>query len=199
MFNNKKDRQLVELVIEFNLTAIGKWLDDNGEIEDIEKIEKNWKDSMIQRYFIDMMPNGQNSDMYFHRGRGVISSNIGGVDCFENAPVSMQNFCRRNKILSLQWGSWRQYISLRVNNKPILLAPLTDLAELYVDGELKKGGYPKDDEQKIKVPISFESAESKQPKAFIEIWRGSPSSQSVGYSSALGSVSASTLNFEVEY
>ncbi|MCR4312539.1 MAG: hypothetical protein NUV56_04625, partial [Candidatus Uhrbacteria bacterium] len=63
MFGSKprEDRRVVELAIEFNLTAIGKWLADSGSIAEIEKMEKDWKDSTIRSYYIDVLPNGQTS------------------------------------------------------------------------------------------------------------------------------------------
>ena len=160
-----------------------------------EKMEKDWKDSVIQSYYIDVLPSGKVSDMYFHRKKGVISNNIGGIDYLENINESSKRFTEKIQVLA--WESWREFLSLRVNKKPILLVPVAEIVELQVNGTLKKGGHPREEEQKIKVPFSFH--DNGQPKELIEILRHSASSRSVGFSNALGSVAASTLNFEVEY
>ena len=83
MFNTKKDRMVVEVTIEFNITAIGEWLKAGGKFEDIDKIKREeyggWKDAVTQKYVIDMLPIGQESNAYYHRGKGVISQNISGI------------------------------------------------------------------------------------------------------------------------
>lgn len=198
MFKPKTDRQIVELAIEFNLSAISKWLDENDEIEDIEKIPKDWgSDAVTLSYYVDILPNGQNSDMYFHRKKGVISGNVGGIDFLENVDKDLEQFLKSSQIKMLSWSPWRQFIGLDVNKKTILLAPVEEIVELQVNRVLKNGGSIKDEEKKIRVPLSFD--DQNNPKEFIEIWRGNASDRSVGFSNALGSVSASTLNFEVEY
>jgi len=199
VFRSKKDRHVVELAIEFNLSAIHEWLDKGGEIKDTEKMAKDWdSDAVIQSYFIDVLPNGNMSDMYFHRRKGIISSNVGGVDYFENVDENLKRFLNNTKIERLSWNYWRTSLGLTANQKPVLCVPLAELAKLQVAGEFEKGGYF-EKAQKIKVPISYESAFENKPKEFIEVWRASNSPRSVGYKNALASVAASTLNFEVEY
>ncbi len=198
MFGSKKDRKIVELVIEFNLDAISRWIADDGEIEDIEKMEKNWKNCLIRTYRIDVLPNGQMSNMYFHREKGLISSNMGGIDFLENTHASMKNFCEKNKIQILGWERWREYLSLRINKKPILLVPIKEFGIIQTGGKLdNQAKILGREERAVQVPISF--SEDGKPKNHIQIWRSSASSESVGYSNALASVSASILNFEVEY
>jgi hypothetical protein len=197
MFGQKKDRKVVELTIVFNLSAISKWLDTNSEIEDIEKLEKDWDgDAVKLSYYIDVLPNGQSGDMYYHRKKGIISGNVSGIDFLENVDQSLKSFLKDNKIHVLAWKPWRQFMRLDVNNKPILLVPIEEIVELQIN-RLKNGGSVRDEEKKIKVPILFN--EQNNPKKFIEIWRGSPSDLSVGFHNALAWVSASSLNFEVEY
>ncbi len=111
---------------------------------------------------------------------------------------NIKSFLKNTNIERLHWNFWRESIILDVNQKSILIAPLAELAKLQGSGKFAKGGYF-EKEQKIKVPISYESATSNQPKEFIEVWRGSNSPRSVGYRNALASVSGSTMNFEVEY
>jgi hypothetical protein len=193
MFGTKKDRGVVALTIEFNLTAIGKWLNDNGETKDIEKMNKFWDEysEVIQRYHIDVLPNGQVSDMYFHREKGVITNVDGGIDYLRNVDNNLKSFLKNTKIEVLAWGSLRQSVSLRVNEKNILFAPVDEIIELQKDRKLKNGKLDLFAEpQKIKVPISFD--DDNQPKEFAEVWRISRSPNSVGYQNALGSVSAST-------
>lgn len=198
MFNTKKDRQIVELCIEFNLTAIDKWLDKSGKVEDIEKIPKDWNsDDVKLSYYIDILPNGQSGDMYFHRKKSVISGNVGGIDFLENVDEELEYYFRDSKIKVLAWRPWRQFIGLDVNKEPILLAPVEEIVELQANGVLKNPGTIKDEDKKIQVPTLFD--DHNNPQRFTEIWRGSASNRSVGFSNALGSVSASTLNFEVEY
>ncbi|MCK5027713.1 MAG: hypothetical protein KAS07_04805 [Candidatus Pacebacteria bacterium] len=198
MFNTKKDRYIIELAIEFNLSAINKWLNKSGKEEDIAKISKDWgNDDVWLNYYIDVLPSGQSSDMYHHRKRGVISNNVGGTDFLENVDQNIEHFLKSSNIKMLAWEPWREFLSLEVNKKLILLAPVEEFVELQVNRVLKNGGSPKDEEKKIKVPISFD--DQNNPEELIEIWRGSASNRSVGFSNALCSISASTLNFEVEY
>lgn len=198
MFNTKKDRQIVELCIEFNLTAIDAWLEAGSIIEDIEKIPKDWNSNDIKlSYYIDVLPNGQNSDMYFHRKKGVMSGNVGGIDYLENVDEDLKYYFKKSKIKVLSWLPWRQFIGLDVNQNAILLAPVEEIVELQTNRVLKNGGSIRDEDKKIRVPILYD--DQNNPKEFTEIWRGSASDRSIGFSNALGSISASTLNFEVEY
>lgn len=203
MFNTKKDRRVVEITIEFNITAIGEWLKSGGKFEEIDKIKRGeyggWGDAVIQKYVIDMLPIGQTSNAYFHRNRGVISQNIGGIDFLENAAEDVKYIARKEaKIGMLSWDMWRGSLGLKVGKNPILITPpLAEVLELEMEGKLSNPGRIGDEDVKIKVPVSF--GDNNQSKELIEVWRGSASDRSLGYSNALGHVSFSALNFEVEY
>lgn len=203
MFNTKKDRRVVEIEIAFNITAIGEWLKAGGKFEDIDKIKREefgaWKDAVTQIYRIDMLPIGQTSDAYFHRNKGVISQNIGGIDFLENAKEDVKYIAEKEaKIGVLQWEIWRGCLGLKANKNLILLTPpLAEVVELEINGGLTNPGSLRDEDVKIKVPTSFD--DQNKPKEFMEIWRGSASKESLGFGNALGHVSFSVLNFEVEY
>ena len=216
MFKSKRDRKIVELVIEFNLGAISKWLTDKGGIEDIEKIDKKCKDCVIRSYRIDVLPNGETNDMYFHREKGLISNSIGGIDYInksnegierfrggtmvglQNVGDSAKRIVEDIKIWSLSWSRWRQFLSLEANKIPILLVPVEEFAILQTGGKLDNHSKTLGREERaIQVPVSF--SDDGKPKDHIEVLRSSASSESVSYHNALASVSASTLNFEVEY
>lgn len=122
---------------------------------------------------IDMFPIGNIDNAYFHRNKGIISQNIGGIDFLENAKED----ANKNLIL--------------------LTPPLAEVVELETKGVLSKLCGVKDEDTKIKVPVSFD--DNNNPKEFMEIWRGSASDRSLGYGNALAHVSFSTLNFEIEY
>ena len=193
---------VVEITIEFNITAIGEWLKAGSKFEDIDKIKREkygvWKDAVTQKYVIDMLPIGQTSDAYFHRNKGVISQNIGGIDFLENANRDVKYIAEQEaKIGVLQWEMWRGCLGLKANENLILLTPpLAEVVELETKGVLSKPGGVRDEDTKIKVPVSFDD---NNPKEFMEIWRGSASNRSLGYGNALGHISFSTLNFEVKY
>jgi len=203
MFNTKKDRRVVEIEIAFNITAIGEWLKAGGKFEDIDKIKREefgaWKDAVTQTYMIDMFPIGNIDNAYFHRNKGVISQNIGGIDFLENANNDIKYIAQKEaKIGILAWEMWRGCLGLKANKNLILLTPpLTEVVELETKGVLSKPGGVRDEDVKIKVPVSFN--DDKSPKEFMEIWRGSASDRSLGYGNGLAHVSFSTLNFEVEY
>lgn len=203
MFNTKKDRRVVEIIIEFNITAIGEWLKGGGKLEDIHKIKREefgaWGDVVTQKYEIDMLPIGQTSNAYFHRNKGVISQNIGGIDYFENDEDAIVLFARKEaKIEVLQWEMWRGCLGFKANKNLIMLTPsLSEVLELEMTGKLSNAGSVRSEDVKIKVPFSFDN--NNMPKEFMEIWRGSASERSVGYGNALVNVAFSTLNFEVEY
>lgn len=200
MFNTKKDRVVVEITLEFNITAIGEWLKNGGKFGDIDKIKPekygNWKNSVVQKYVIDMLPIGQTSNTYFHRNKEVISQNIGGIDFLENAKGDVKYIAEKEaKISMLQWEMWRGCLGLNVNKNLILLTPpLTEVVELETKGVLSNKSV---DDTKIKVPVSFD--DNNNPKEFMEIWRESASDKSLGYGNGLAHISFSTLNFEVEY
>jgi len=195
---------VVEVSIEFNITTIGERLKAGGKFEDIDKIKREKygerKAAVLQKYVIDMLPIGQTNDAYFHRNKGVISQNIGGIDFLENANENVKYIAEKeSKISVLQWEMWHGCLGLKANKNLILLTPpLTEVVELETKGSLSNK--PVDiraEDTKIKVPVSFN--DDKSPKEFMEIWRGSASDRAVGYSNALAHVSFSTLNFEVEY
>lgn len=148
MFNTKKDRRVVEIEIEFNITAIGEWLKAGGKFEDIDKIKREkygaWKDAVTQKYVIDMLPIGQTSNAYFHRNKGVISQNISGFDYLENAKEDIKYIAQKEaKIGKLSWDMWRGCLSLGVESKTersmiFMTPPLTEVIELEATGKLKK-------------------------------------------------------------
>lgn len=225
MFKSKKDRKVLEINIEFNLTAINKWLSENGEIKDIEITSKSWEDCFVRFYNIDVLPNGENSDMYFHREKNIISNNIGGIDYLEGSEsglVRMEknlkyaskfsydeisrddaiNFLKnKNEIHTISWRRWREFISFEINQKPIILVPINEFGILMLEGKLKNtrefGKERKDGEILIDVPVLF--SENDQPTEHIQVLRSSQTGESISYKNALCCVSASTLSFEVEY
>jgi len=207
MFGTKKDRRVVEVTIEFNITAIGEWLKEGGKFEAIDKIKREeygaWGDAVVQKYVIDMLPIGQTSNAYFHRNKGVISQNIGGIDFLENINEEIKYIITKEaKIGMLSWGMWRGCLSLTVQgnkqkNMILLTPPLTEVVELEVNGGITNSGSLKDEDIKIRVPVSFD--DQNKPKEFMDVWRGSASKESLGFGNALGHVSFSILNFEVEY
>lgn len=222
MFKSKKDRQIVEITIEFNLTAINKWLGDDSDIKDIEKIDKNWEDCFVRLYNIDVLPNGENSDMYFHREKNIISNNIGGTDYLEGSEsglIRMEKNVKyvskfsydeisrdeaigflknKNEIHTISWRRWREFISFEINQKPILLVPIEEFGILMLGGKLNNESKTIGREERfIDVPVLF--SENNQPTEQIKVLRSSSTNDSVGYSNALCSVAASTLSFEVEY
>lgn len=200
MFNIEKNSHVVELVIEFNLTAISKWLDSNCKIVDIEQIEYNYKNTIIQSYYIDVLPNRPYNNMYFHRNKGVVSNNVGGIDHLENVNKDIKQFIKQSasKIQIIEWGYWFEYLFLHVNGKPILLVPIEEFQILQNGGILKNQSKKLGREKRlIEVPVSFKKDGT--ATEHIQIWRNSSSSKSVGYNNTLGSVAASTLSFEVEY
>ncbi len=210
MFNTKKDRRVVEITIEFNITAIEEWLKAGGKFEDIDKIKREkygaWKDAVTQKYVIDMLPIGQTSNAYFHRNKGVISQNIGGIDFLENANGDVKYIAEEEaKISVLQWDMWRGCLRLVANKNLILLTPpLIEVVEIETTGKLKEhekasGDLRKAMTEEIEIDVPYSFDDNNNPKEFMKIWRGSASHRSLGYGNALGHISFSTLNFEVEY
>lgn len=225
MFKSKKDRRVVDLTIEFNLTAINRWLSSSGDIKDVEKIEQGherWEDCFVRLYNIDVLPNGESSDMYFHREKNIISNNIGGIDYLEGSEAGLtrmeknikyvskfsydetsryeiSDFLKnKNEIHTISWKRWREFLSFEINNKPILLVPIEEFGILMKGGKLNNESKTLGGEKRlIDVPILF--SENNQPTEHVKISRTSNSSDSVGYSNALCSVGASALSFEVEY
>ena len=214
MFNTKKDRRVVEVTIEFNITAIGGWLKAGGKFKDIDKIKREkygaWGDAVTKKYVIDMLPIGQTSNAYFHRNKGVISQNISGFDCLENAKEDIKYIAQKEaKIGKLSWDMWRGCLGLNVQGKTersmiLLTPPLTEVVELERTGRIGRHEKATTDivkaiteEIEIDVPYSFD--DNNNPKEFMKVWRGSASDRSLGYGNALAHVSFSTLNFEVEY
>lgn len=192
MFNTKKDREVINITIEFNLSAISLWLKKNGEIQDIETTEKFWGANIVkQSYFIDVIPNGKRSDSYFHRNKSTISSNIDGIDYFDNSNEGIKRFVKDNNIQSLSWAYWGEHICLYVNKKPIIFTPLFEFLQLQELGSLSNPNIGLANE-KIKVKTPLES------KNFIEIWRTCLSSRAVGYHNVLGTVHGAT-GFRIQY
>ncbi len=200
MFNAKKDRMVVEITIEFNITAIGKWLKGGGRFEDIDKLKRDWDGALIQKYVIDMLPIGQTSNAYFHRNKGIISQNITGFDYLESANEDIRIHLKiePSNIANLGWDMWRGRLLLKTRDKLLLMTPpLTEVVELETTGELSSFSGALED-TKITVPVSFEKDHPDHPKEFMEIWQGA-GPKSLGYGNALGHVSFSTDFFKVEY
>lgn len=206
MFNTK-DRSVVEITIEFNVTAIVEWLKSGGKFKDIDKIKReeygSWGDSITQKYIIDMLPIGKTDNAYYHRSKGLISQNISGIDFLEKTNEETKFLLKeKDAQMFFQWRIWKGSIILMVHSKDIkeiifATPPLIEAIELETKGKLINGGNLRDEDQKIKVAVCLN--EDGTAKESLDIWRGSASSQSLGYGNALGHVSFSTLNFEIEY
>lgn len=207
MFNTKKDRRVVEVTIEFNISAIGQWLSTGGKFEDIDKIDREWKDAVTQKYVIDMFPIGQSDNAYYHRNKGVISQNISGIDFLDDAKEDIKYIAKKEaKIEMLSWDMWRGCLGLNIQGNAIksimlLTPPLTEVVELETTGKLKKAPTnlmkAMTEEIEIDVPYSFD--DSNNPKEFMKVWRWSPNDRLLRYGNALGHISFSTSNGEVMY
>lgn len=201
MFGTKKDRNVIELEITFNITAIEDWLKKDGDIKDVEKQNPEWDYSgdVFKSYIIDVLPNGNSADMYFHREKNLFARSVGGIDFnFSTGHNNLREIIKHAGINALEWRVWRQSLSLSANRKPVLLVPLDEIVELQVNGKLNNRKSLREDEL-IKVPLVYESATENLVKEYVGVWRNSASDRSIGYKNALASVSAHTLNFEVEY
>lgn len=214
---NKKDRHVIELIIKFNLTTINEWLNNGNKknkinkVEDFEENEKHWDiltNDIIRSYYIDVLPNGQNSDMYFHREKGVFSENISGDDLLENVDEKTKLFIENTKIENLSWSFWHQYLTFDVNTfNPdnvgglLFSIPLEKIVELQSSGRVKHHTEYTNlllrDTKKIKVPVSFDSAN--QPKKSIEVWEIVDNQKVVKYSNTFCSVSVNAYNDGVKY
>ncbi len=149
-----------------------------------------------------MMPIGKSSNAYFHRNRGLISQNICGIDYLYKANDNIKYLLKESKIQAIEWSMWKGSFLITVHTSEgrniVFATPLlTEVVELESKGKLSHPGRIMDKDKKMKVTISLN--EDGTPKDYLNIWRGSASAQSLGYSNALGHVSFSTLNFEVEY
>ena len=103
------------------------------QFEDIDKIKREkygaWKDAVTQKYVIDMLPIGQTSNAYFHRNKGVISQNIGGIDFLENANGDVKYITEKEVKKTIQ----------KIVKKPIKIIQLPTKEELKkVLGKKKK-------------------------------------------------------------
>lgn len=205
MFNTK-DRQVVEICIEFNITAIIDWLKSGGKFEDIDQIKReefgSWGNATTQKYLIDMIPIGKNSNVYYHRRKNLISQNISGIDFLGTLGEETKFFLKRAGVQALEWrqrkGSLLLMIHTEKGGELILTTPLlTEVVELETKGGLSNPGSLQNEDQKMKTAVSFN--QDGTPREYMEIWRGSASSQSLGYGNGLGHISFSTLNFQVEY
>lgn len=206
MFNSKEDRRVVEITISFNITAIIDWLESGGKFEDIDKIKReeygSWGNDVTRKYGIDMLPIGKTSNAYFHRNKNLVSQNMCGIDYLGSVDADIKSLLKRNGVQAFEWSMWKGALLLMIHNKEgreIIFAtpPLTEVIELETKGKLSNGGSLRDEDQKMKVVVSLNKDGT--PKESLEIWRGSASSRSLGFGNALGYISFSTLNFEIEY
>jgi hypothetical protein len=134
--------------------------------------------------------------MYFHRKKSIISNQIDGYELNSDKTEWFSS-----KIKILEWYYWRnQFLDLKVNEKTVLLAPLTEFAVLQASGRLKNAtSYG--EAEKIKVPVRFDS-KSDQPIEFTEVVRTGSHPEGVGYENALASVYAQTsglMGRKIEY
>lgn len=206
MFNIKPDRQVVEITVEFNMFDILDWLKSGARPEDIGKIDRNWGHNMVQKYVIDMLPIGKTSNAYFHRGKGLISQKIAGIDYLNNADEETKFFAKKQKLEALEWSIWNGCLLLMIHvdgqRKIISATPvLMEVIELEKTGKIKDSRNSlRDEDIKISVPISLN--EEGNPKDSIDMWKWYAilGQSSVSYGNGLGRISfSSSLLFEVEY
>ena len=209
MFKTKTelDRRIIEISIRFNLTGIFKWLEAGAKREDIIKIDRDYGDSFIKSYIIDMIPIGKTSNAFYHRGKGLISESLDGIDDLRNLDEESKSYLKKQSLdtLNLQWRILQGQLELiiTVNEKVYIIAVtpiLTEVAELESTGEIKSSKESSDnDDIKISVPISFNKDGS--IKDSIDMWKSYAflGHSSVSYHNGLGSVSFSVPHFNVEY
>ncbi|MCK5475124.1 MAG: hypothetical protein KAI71_00895 [Candidatus Pacebacteria bacterium] len=206
MFNNKKDKKIIELDIKFNLDTIDKWINSAcktnnyaDKIESIKQVEQDWCDAFIVSYCIDVLPFGKNSDYYFHREKNIFSNSINGSDLFDNmSPASkdIKVFTKNRGIEGVEWRIDKDGLMVAVNRKLMLWVPVVKFAELQIHGKIiinnlnLKNANLYTDEQKIKIPIECEDSTRNQPKKFIEVLEQT-TKYSAGYRNSFCSVLAS--------
>lgn len=209
MFKKQQPKYIIEFQIDFNLSEVANWLKEGGNIKNLGKEEphwygkviEDWRSPLLNSYIIDVVPSSLGIDSYYHRRAGRITNNIGGIDYLGNAPEHIRNFCEENDIHKFEWSLWRQYISVSVNDKLALIAPLDKFVELQVNQTLSLdsfiGDAIKKGNLKLDVPVSFN--DDGAVKETIPVWHGTASSKSIGYLNDIVSISGHTLNFEVGY
>ncbi len=209
MFKKQQPKYIVQFQIDFNLSEVKDWIKEGGDIQKLGKNEPHWygemdeeiKNPFLNSYVIDIIPNSLGLDCYYHSKVGRITNNIGGVDYLENTTQEITDFCERNGIRKFVWGLWRQYITVKVNNKLALVVPLDKIIELQIKGKLSRANFIHETLDnyglRLDVPISFD--DKGVAKETISVWHSTVSTESVGYFNEIVSISASTLNFKVEY
>lgn len=213
MFKSKKQAKfIVEFQLDFNLTNAKKWIKDGSNIEDLGKKKADWYKSeeefgilhpVIQSYVIDVVPTNPGIDMYFHRKANRIGNNIGGIDYLGNLDNEEIKFaCKDAGINSIEWGSWREFFTASINGKVCIMTPLDKIVELQVLGKLENAsfvGQTRMNGEKVPINVPIAYNEDGSIKATTTVWHGTASMNSVGYMNEIASVSANTLNFEIEY
>jgi hypothetical protein len=164
MFKSRSDRNVVTLLMEVNLVALESWLRRDSDIEDINFAQESQQQETelsprYLEYYIDILPRGEKSEMYFDRAKAAFSNYFDGY-----APLGA------DERYFLEWGIWREYISIKIDGKPVILAPIQEVVDLQRRAKLKEQGEVNDfrPEQKIQVPIEFDGDE---PRRFISVVR----------------------------
>ncbi len=206
MFNTAQDRRVIEITIRFNVSGIIRWLDSGGKPEDIDKISRDWGDDSFQQYIIDMMPIGKTSNAYYHRNKGLISQNLGGIVYLSKADEDLKFYAEKQLLGTFEWTIWKGCFLLMIQvdgeRKVISATPvLTEVIELETKGKIINGYQSLGtDDIKISVPTALDDKGNQ--KDFMDIWKwyGFLGNSSVSYGNALGLVSFSVPIFHsVEY
>ncbi len=209
MFEKNKQKYILEFEIDFNLTNIAEWLKGDDDLNNVCKPNLKWfdysfdnrKDPLVQSYVIDALPSSPGIDMFFHRGAGCITNNLGGFDYLGKLTGYKAEFCEKNKINKLSWGQWKNFITATVNERLVIAVPVEKFVELQINGKLSNQsfigtGIVGDSGEILQIPTSFEGG---VPNKTIPVWHSTKSDKSIGFRNDLCAVSAHTLNFEVEY
>lgn len=212
MFKNKEPKFVVEFQIDFNVTNAATWLEEGGDLDTLGRKEANWykredeefglADPIINSYIVDILPL-KGVDAYYHRRANRMANNICGIDFLNNVTDRrLLDFCEKHKISVFQWDFWRsKYLIGSINQRPAIIVPIDKFLELQIHGKLLPesvvGNRLDREYVKMEVPSSYN--EDGTVKSHVSIWTGTASRESVGYKNEIVTVSANTLNFEVEY
>ncbi|TSC79131.1 MAG: hypothetical protein G01um101425_768 [Candidatus Peregrinibacteria bacterium Gr01-1014_25] len=206
MFGHKKDRHVVELIVQFNLTAIDTWLHDGAKIENIE-VGKKWQtEDIIKSYFVDILPSGNNSLIFFHRESKKFANSLAASDWINiedlmKVKSSSKSHGKKNEIQGFEWEFWHDFICTYVHvngtRAYLLAAPFDEIYRLHTVGELETKKF-EGDSNVIEVPSRWDEKGGYDYKNSLKIQRRC-NQRSVGYSNSLACVSANVSNSQVLY
>jgi hypothetical protein len=156
--NKNQAKHILRIGVTINISALPAWM-GSGETEVPVVPYSKWHNQNNFEYLIFVLPVEEDRDWYFHKNAGEFSHSINASIDLGNhfdPGIDIQSLCD-GLLPDLEIELWRGQISIVFGRKLILMAPLTEAANIIDSGNTSYEYFGNAQEQQIEVPVAFDN------------------------------------------